>query len=180
MATLTLDLPSQKTQTAFNLRRWTEILADPDLARIEGRIETDRHGHVIVMAPPAPRHGRYQSEVAHLLRSLMREGGTLTECPISTADGVKAADVAWASPERMKELGDGVFFIRASEICVEVLSPRNTEAEISEKRALYFDAGTSEVWICNQDGSMTFFGSPESILPASTLCPDFPKRVSLA
>jgi Uma2 family endonuclease len=104
---------------------------------------------------------------------------TLTECPISTADGVKAADVAWVSRERMKELGDGVFFIQAPEICVEVLSPSNTEAEITEKRALYFDAGAREVWICDRDGSITFFNAPDSTAPASSLCPAFPKLVSL-
>ena len=47
MATLTLELPPQKAQTTFNLRRWAEVLADPELARFEGRVETDRHGHVL-------------------------------------------------------------------------------------------------------------------------------------
>src|SRR5262249_37436002 len=53
MATLTLELPPRTTQRAFNLRRWAELLADRDLVRIEGRIETDRHGHIIVSPPPA-------------------------------------------------------------------------------------------------------------------------------
>jgi hypothetical protein len=44
---LTLELPPHKTQTAFNLRRWAELLADRELAKVEGRIETDRHGHII-------------------------------------------------------------------------------------------------------------------------------------
>ena len=96
MATLTLELPPQKTQTAFNLRRWAELLADRELAKVEGRIETDRHGHVIMSPPPAPSHGSYQLEIGYLLRKLLPDGRTLTECPISTADGVKAADVAWA------------------------------------------------------------------------------------
>jgi hypothetical protein len=39
MATLTLELPSQQAQTAFNLRRWAEVLADPVLARLEGRVD---------------------------------------------------------------------------------------------------------------------------------------------
>jgi hypothetical protein len=86
-------------QTALNLRRWAELLADRELARVEGRIETDRHGHIIMSPPPAPRHGSFQLEIGHLLRTLMPSGRVLTECPISTADGVKAADVAWASPE---------------------------------------------------------------------------------
>src|SRR5712671_7740369 len=127
MAMVTLELPPQKTRTAFNLRRWAELLADREVAKVEGRIETDRHGHIIMSPPPAPTHGSFQSEIAYLLRSLMPNGRTLTECPISTADGVKAADVAWASPECMRELGDRVCFPRAPEICVEVISPSNSK-----------------------------------------------------
>jgi Uma2 family endonuclease len=179
MATLTLDLPPRETRTAFNLRRWAEILADPDLARMEGRIETDRHGRIIVMPPPAPSHGSYQSEISHLLRTLLAEGRVMTECPVSTADGVKGADVAWASPGRMKELGKGVCFINAPEICVEVISPGNTRSEIEEKKALYFDAGAEEVWICGEDGSVSFFCSAVAPVPASIICPNFPQRVIL-
>src|SRR5437762_9648780 len=145
MGTLTIELPPHQTQTAFNLRRWAELLADRELARFEGRIETDRHGQIIMSPPPAPSHGSFQSEIAYLLRSFMPNGRTLTECPISTADGVKAADVAWASHECMRELGNRPCFPRAPEICVEALSPSNTEAEIREKIALYFDAGAKEV-----------------------------------
>src|SRR3989442_2158687 len=108
MATLTLELPPHKTQTAFNLRRWAELLADPELAKVEGRIETDRHGHIIMSPPPAPSHGSYQSEIGYLLRTLMPNGRVLSECPVSTADGVKTADVAWASPGRMRKLGNRV------------------------------------------------------------------------
>src|SRR6266487_6688072 len=113
MAMLTLELLPHKTRTAFNLRRWAELLADRELAKVEGRIETDRYGHIIRSPPPAPSHGSFQLEIGHLLRSLIPRGRVLTECPISTADGVKAADVAWASRERMSELGDRVCFLTA-------------------------------------------------------------------
>jgi len=111
----------------------------------------------------------------------MPEGRVLSECPISTAYGVKAADVAWASPERMRELADQVCFPHAPEICVEVLSPGNTEAEIKEKTALYFDAGAQEVWLCApEDGRMTFLASPDAApLRASRLCPRFPNQIRL-
>ena len=147
MATLTLELPPQKTQTAFNLRRWAELLADRELAKVEGRIETDRHGHIIMSPPPAPSHGSFQSEIGHLLRSLMDAGRVLTECPISTADGVKAADVAWASPERMRQLGEQVCFSRAPDICVEVMSPSNTLAEVQDKMAEYIANGAQLGWL---------------------------------
>ena len=180
MATLTLELPAQKTQTAFNLRRWAEVLADSSLQRYEGRVETDRYGHVLMSPPPAPSHGSYQSEIAYLLRTLMSAGRVLTECPISTADGVRAADVAWASPVIMAELGNRVCFPKAPEICVEVISPGNTDAEIREKVALYFDAGAKEVWTCSVNGTMTFHPAKgDKVLRQSALCPEMHKRIKL-
>ncbi|MBI2949128.1 MAG: Uma2 family endonuclease [Verrucomicrobia bacterium] len=179
MATLTIELPPQAEQTRFNLRRWAELLADPEVAKIEWRVETDRYGHIIVMPPPVPRHGSFQSRIAYLLQTLLPNGRTITECPISTADGVKGADVAWASPECMTTLGDKSCFPRSPEICIEVISPDNSEAEIREKMALYFDAGAEEVWTCGISGAISFFGPGLAPLSGSQLCLDFPKQILL-
>jgi Uma2 family endonuclease len=180
MATLTIELPRQQAQTAFNLRRWSELLADPDLAKIDRRIETDRHGHIIMSPPPAPSHGSYQSEIAHLLREITSEGRVISECPISTADGVKAADVAWASPESMRDLGNRACFAQAPEVCLEILSPGNTQSEIEEKKVLYFDAGAKEVWVCTGSGAMRFFECGNNRpTKSSRLFPTFPKQVKL-
>jgi Uma2 family endonuclease len=100
-----------------------------------------------------------------------------TECAISTADGVKATDVAWLRQQRSEIDEEPVLFTRAPEICVEIFSPSNTPAEIDEKRALYFDAGATEVWICNLDGSITFFLDPDDDASTSALCPAFPDRI---
>lgn len=154
MGTLTIELPSQQAQTSYNLERWGQIVADPVLAKIEGRIEMDRFGHVIMSPPPAAKHGRFQSKIVQLLSQLMTNGEAITECPISTADGVRAADVTWASPESLKALGNRDCFPIAPEICIEILSPDNSEEEIKQKRALYFDAGAQEVWICSTDGKV--------------------------
>lgn len=181
MRGLTIELPPHRAQDAFNEARWLELLADPDLARFEGRVETDRHGQIIMTPPAAPKHGSYQSEIAHLLRVRTSQGRVLTECPISTADGVRAADVAWASQETMRELGERVSFPRAPEICVEVQSPRNSDAELREKAALYFDAGALEVWVCSESGGMTFWHAGEPTpMPASRIFPDFPAQVLLS
>ncbi|MCI0539890.1 MAG: Uma2 family endonuclease [Verrucomicrobiales bacterium] len=179
MGTLTIELPHQAEQTAFNLRRWDKLLADPELARIEGRVETDRHGHIIMSPPPAARHGSFQYKIGRLLEDLLPDGRVVTECPISTADGVKAADVAWASKECLRHLGNRACFPRSPEVCVEVLSPSNTRAEINEKMSLYFDAGAREVWICDTAGKMSFFGPNPSPLRRSKFCPKFPRRVVL-
>lgn len=107
----------------------------------------------------------------------MPRGEVLPECPISTADGVRAADVAWASAERWRELGNRACFTVAPEICVEVLSPSNSEEEIDEKRALYFGAGAVEVWVCGLFGQMSFFGKGGEKLERSGLCSEFPGEI---
>jgi len=179
MATVTIELLPHAVQTDANLRRWAELLNNPELAKVEGRIETDRYGHIVMSPPPRPDHGRLQLKIGVLLQTLMAEGDTLTECPISTADGVKAADVAWASPQCMSMLGNRVCFPRSPEICVEVLSPGNTEEEIQEKAMLYFDAGAREVWVCSELGVMRFFQESFSSIGHSNLCPGFPKQIAL-
>ena len=177
---MTIELPPRQALRSFNLRHWAELVDDPELAKIEGRIETDRHGHIIMSPPPAPSHGSFQIRIGYLLTDLMPRGRVLSECPISTADGVKSADVAWASPQRLRELGNHACFPQAPELCVEILSPSNTVAEIEEKTALYFDAGAREVWICALSGVMKFLARGETRpLKTSRLCPEFPKRVEL-
>jgi Uma2 family endonuclease len=183
MATLTIELPAQEDQTAFNLQRWSELLSDTELgrelARIEGRIETDRHGHIIMSPPAAFQHGSYQSEISKLLDRLMQAGRAVVECPISTADGVRVADVAWISKTKLARIGETICLTEAPEICVEVLSPDNSRREIAEKKALYFAAGAEEVWLCDK-GRMTFFtGSGSGALQTSHLCSDFPALIAL-
>src|SRR6202022_1604609 len=122
---LTIQLHPSERQTAFNLKRWRELLADPDLARLPHRIETDRHGHILISPPPAPAHGGQQSEIVYLLKTLLPQGRVVAECPLSTSDGVKAIDVAWLAPERGHEGRSVMCFLKAPEICVESFSPPN-------------------------------------------------------
>ena len=175
---ITIELPDLTAQTGFNLARWTEILGDPDLAKLPDRIETDRHGHILMTPPPGFRHSERQGQIIALLIQFATQGQTLPECPISTADGVKAIDVGWLDASR-DELGQDIpLLTRAPEICIEILSPSNSAAEIAEKRLLYFDAGAVEVWICNRDGSLAFFSGPDHQVPRSVICPLFPARIS--
>jgi hypothetical protein len=52
---LAIRLPSRQNQTEFNLARWENVLADPLLARLEQRIETDRHGNVTMSPTPGSK-----------------------------------------------------------------------------------------------------------------------------
>ncbi len=163
-------------RTAFNLAVWDKLVADPELAKLPYRVETDQHGQMIMSPPPAPSHGNKQSRLSRLLGNLLTEGQTICECPISTRLGVKAADVAWCSDEVWRESEGKSCLLRAPEICIEILSPSNTKSEIEEKKSLYFEGGAREFWLCDEAGSMRFF-SPGGQLPASALAPEFPAIV---
>ena len=182
MPTLTIDLPAQENQTAFNLRRWSQLRSDPDLMRelerFPGRFETDRHGHLIMFPPAGFPHGSSEYRIGRLLEDHLTDGRVATECPISTADGVKVADVVWISRARLAAIGNAECLTKAPEICVEVISPSNTRLEMAEKRALYFAAGAREVWICDRDGRMTFFtGTNSRGQKGSKFCPEFPREI---
>jgi Uma2 family endonuclease len=123
--------------------------------------------------PPTVDHTRRIAEILKILHGRFPQGKVLAETPVSTSDGVKAMDAAWFSPERARELESGPCLLRAPEICIEVLSPSNSQREMVEKRQLYFDAGAVEVWICDLDGTMTFAPKAEK----SRLVPNFPAKV---
>jgi Uma2 family endonuclease len=175
---ITIELPELASQTRVNLARWAEILADPALSNLPHRIETDQHGHILMSPPSAPLHGQRQIHIGVLLHQLLPDGRIVSECPLSTAGGVKAIDVAWLAPERPENIGQITLFERAPEICIEILSPSNSGSEIQEKRALYFDAGAAEVWVCNLDGSIAFFVGPHHQPSTSVICPAFPARIA--
>ena len=181
MDTLVLQLPPRSDQHAFNLNRWEQLCQDTELARVESRIETNRHGEIIMMPPPGGNHGVRQFRIGALLESFLANGIAITECPISTSDGVKAADVGWFSRERLEPMLDEVAFKVAPEICVEVCSPSNTDAELKEKGQLYFGAGALEFWTCDQKGKVQFYlcENPIKAVEKSVLCPEFPEIVEI-
>lgn len=68
--------------------------------------------------------------------------------------------------------------LRSPEICIEVLSRSNSQLEMVEKRALYFEADAAEVWTCDLDGSLTFhFGYDAPHVEKSQLVPNFPAKL---
>jgi Uma2 family endonuclease len=172
---LLIELPSRAEQIAFNRRRWEEICRDPLLSGIPGRIESNAFGKVIMMPPAAGEHSYRQGEIAFRLRKHLG-GLALPECPISTIDGVRAADVGWYSEERFEHVRGQIAFEIAPEICVEVLSPDNSEGEMAATRTLYLEAGAVEVWYCELDGRMRFFNA-EGEIAQSALCDGFPATI---
>jgi len=132
-------------------QRWQQLAADPLVAAIPFKVELNEKG-AIEVSPPTTRHGYLQAFVSHELRVQRPDGTTFTECPVETDIGVRVPDVVWASPEFMQRHGGESEFRAGPELCVEVLSPTNTHAEIDEKVAAYLAAGAREVWVVGDDG----------------------------
>ena len=168
-------------QNDFNLKVWEDVLSDPFYQKIPHRIETNRHGQIIMTPPPRPEHGQEQFKIGFLLKQLLPHGHIITECPLSTNDGIKGIDVAWISPDRHRPQKGQSALTHSPEICVEVTSPSNTTREMDEKKELYFAAGADEFWLCSPAGKMTFYEkeNPNTPAVASTLCPDFPSEVTI-
>ncbi len=175
-----LKLPTIKNQTAFNLNRWDELAHDEQFKELPGRVETDRFGSVIMHHYAEFSHGSRQGDIWGFLHQSMKNGKASVECPISTSNGVKVADVAWISKARLVKVGGRAALKGAPEICVEVVSRANTQQEIDEKKRLYFEAGAHEVWICDRKGKMFFFtaGQPAKASTKSVLCPDMPRTIA--
>jgi hypothetical protein len=178
MSELVIDLAPDRAQTEFNFERWAEIQDDPQWEAWIGRIETDRHGHVIMSPHAGYFHVCYSKTIMRLLDTLLPDGIALVECPVSTADGMRIPDVIWISNQQRGEIGRPLGLEAAPEICVEILSPRNRRREMEEKRKLLFAAGAAEVWQCDSEGRMTFFTGPDTAgSERSALCPAFPPQV---
>jgi len=160
-----------------HLARWKQLGADPELAKLPGKIETDRLGRILMSPPPFFDHVRHVAGIIELLHGHLPAGKALAETPIVTSDGVKVTDAAWISARYAAELEGQhpAALERAPEICVEVLSPSNTDEEMAEKRALYFEAGAQEVWLCALDGKITFYTPDPSIQSAT--CREFPSQI---
>ena len=157
---------------------WEAICADPILGNLPFKIELNRYNQII-MSPANTFHSRYQARIMHLLQRLLKGGESIPELAVMTNDNVKVPDVVWASKKTLKAREkEKINWSGAPEICIEVMSPRNTRAEIKEKRALYLEGGAQEVWVCSLDGEMSFF-SAAGELECSALCPKFPAKIKL-
>lgn len=154
---------------------WSDILADPCLQDLPYTIETNEYGQ-IVMSPASNEHGTFQSKLIRLLAKETDKGESLVEASIDTRKGVKVPDVAWMSDVFLQAHRGENPYSAAPELCIEVLSPSNSQRELQLKRQLYFEQGAVEVWECDLAGQMTFYTSGGQAA-SSVLFPAFPREI---
>ena len=155
---------------------WAALCDDPQLADLPYKVETNERGQLF-MSPAGTPHSRWQARAAIKLGAAIEAAGlggeVLIECAVLTAQGVKVPDVAWVSEEAWLSRSSQSLLMVAPTICIEVMSPSNTQAEMMDKSALYFKHGAREVWILDGTGQMRFYDS-QGARAGSAILPDFP------
>ena len=154
--------------------RWQELIQDPSLEDLPYKIELNAWGK-IEMSPANNRHGRLQALLSAEFTRQLPDGIAVSECSILTRIGIRVPDVAWGSAQFMKAHGEITPYGHAPEICVEIISPSNVQAEIEEKTAAYLAAGAREVWLVSEAGAIRYFDSlgekPKSAFPVAVTLP---------
>ena len=138
------------------MMEWASVITNPYLKDLPFKIELNKWGKIL-MSPASNRHGSLQYEVGSYIDKHKGNGKIIMECSVKTDDGVKVADVAWASDEFIEQFGYDTPYTKAPEICVEITSPSNAKAEIEEKIELYLAQGAKEVWILDESGTIAYF-----------------------
>ncbi len=158
---------------------WVQVCSDPILKNLPYKIELNEWGK-IVMSPVSIKHILYQEKIAEWLRKLLKQGKALQEFPVQITDtqSVKVADVVWISEEILNQVSDQFASPIAPEICIEVISPDNTQTEMLEKKDLYFRSGATEFWICHENGKLEFFNANGAI-DQSIMVPEFPDQIQI-
>lgn len=137
---------------------WAQVINNPFFRDLPFKIELNKFGQVL-MSPASNKHGRIEYRVGRAIERGRRGGEVIMECSIQTSDGVKVADVAWASNEFIAKYGYNTPYPRAPEICVEVVSPSNSDEEIKHKIDLYLAKGAVEVWVVDEDMKIRYFNA---------------------
>ena len=171
------EAPSASVRTLDGPMTWADVCADPSLHDLPYKIELDRYGRLL-MSPTKNRHGRRQVRISVELEKQLG-GAAAVEIGIDTLEGTRVPDVVWMSEAYLATISedDDVFTV-APEICIEVRSPSNVWAEMEERIQIYLAKGAQEVWICEVDGAMRYFGH-EGERDKSKLAPDFPAQITL-
>lgn len=151
----------------------SDVLAEPTLRDLPFKIELNQWG-LIEMSPASTWQASRQTKVVQYLTRKLANGEILTEPAITTVIGVRVPAVGWRSVQAKNAHGYLSPLPLAPEICVEVLSDSNTDAEMSAKRGAYFAAGAQEVWLVADDSMVTVY-TRDGLQSASAIVGEAPK-----
>jgi Uma2 family endonuclease len=142
--------------------QWSDVIENPYLQNLPFKIELNKFGKIL-MSPASNQHGRLEYKLGRILERGCPDGEIIIECSIKTSDGVKVADVAWASAAFIQQYGYPTPYPRAPEICIEIVSPSNSKEEMRQKVKLYLAAGAIEVWIVWENNNIDYYNATGKI-----------------
>ena len=149
-----------------------KLLTAEEFARLPNPIDGSKQelvrGEVITVPPPSFLHGKVQNNVSFVLTAHARqtksgqvtvESGVLTD---TGPDTVRGPDVAFWSFERLPADQVPVVYANvAPDLCVEIKSPSNTPARMTQKVSEYFACGARMVWVVDpEERTATVYTKP--------------------
>ncbi|MBI3683641.1 MAG: Uma2 family endonuclease [Acidobacteria bacterium] len=110
------------------------------------------HGELVLMPPQDFEHESAKSEVtvalAFFLQNRRHLGWVYPETgAILDEDSWRKPDVCFIRQERLVKLGPKSRIEKAPDLCVEVVSPSNSQRQIAEKVRHYRSTGATAVWV---------------------------------
>lgn len=97
------------------------------------------------------KHSKIQSRLSHYWRVYLdttQDGGEVyTEVPCRTTSQGRRPDVAYLTPELIKEFGEGSALPQSFPLIAEIISPTDLAEDILIKAQEYLDSGCLEVWL---------------------------------
>jgi Uma2 family endonuclease len=138
--------------------QWSEVIDSLYFKNLPFKIELNRYGK-IEMTAASNKHGRLQLHRRIAATQAKKRRSFLTECSVQTTEGVKVADVAWCSKAFIKQYGYQTPYSAAPEICIDIVSPSNSQQEMHDKVQLYLQAGAEEVSIVWEHGVVEYFSN---------------------
>jgi Uma2 family endonuclease len=137
------------------VRRWKALEKDPDSP---DRHELTEFGELVLSPKPTNDHQRAALAVVRALEAqLGPEAGM--EISVLTDRGIRVPDVVWMPAARWREAKGKSPCPFVPDVCVEVLSPGNSRAEIMMKVGAYLRGGAREVIVVGLKGEVECFGA---------------------
>jgi Uma2 family endonuclease len=108
------------------------------------------HGEIVTMTRPKLKHSLLQRRLRRLLETVA-EPESFVDVEVAfrplPEHELWSADVAYLSAERFKQADPEDNIQGAPDIVIEVLSPSNTVAEITDKEKLCLENGATQFWV---------------------------------
>jgi Uma2 family endonuclease len=101
------------------------------------------------------RHSEIQARLANkwlnFAESIKNSGSVYTEVPCRTQKQGRYPDVAYLTPELVRQYGQETVLPQSFPLCAEIISPTDLAEEVIAKAQEYLQSGGQEVWLVFPD-----------------------------